>query len=391
MTPSFRYQKLDTDEIRLLRFNRSEDVPGRQLSLTIQHFARDKAPAYTALSYEWGKGPDSHNILLNNQKFALRRNLWLTLHHVLWFYECDYLWVDAICTNQNNVQERNEQVSKMGQTYKDATAVLAWLGLDDGSDGTETDIEKILTLPKPKPDDVTLYRSSYWFRMWVIQEIRLAREVDMLWGRHLFTWSRMKILMNLQNLMFEDATMPLPRERGSGVLERYDTPRTLAEFLFSSRYSQCKDPRDKVFALLSIISEEEREILEPFFPDYSMTPEKVQLLTLAYLKNNLKGASRKGRGGRPSDLGDLVDVGYLGIDSEAVWNELLLESNADVRLAAPMPRKKVWSLRFGVQFLLWNRSADAIRKKREDQERLHREWMESRIDGMHAIAAITLR
>jgi hypothetical protein len=38
------------------------------------------------------------------------------------------LWIDAICINQKDTAERNEQVKQMGKIYKFAERVIVWLG-----------------------------------------------------------------------------------------------------------------------------------------------------------------------------------------------------------------------------------------------------------------------
>jgi hypothetical protein len=38
------------------------------------------------------------------------------------------IWIDAICIDQSNTQERNQQVSMMGDVYGSATTVWVWLG-----------------------------------------------------------------------------------------------------------------------------------------------------------------------------------------------------------------------------------------------------------------------
>jgi hypothetical protein len=39
----------------------------------------------------------------------------------------DYIWIDAVCINQVDLQERNSQVSMMGEIYAGAFAVRVWL------------------------------------------------------------------------------------------------------------------------------------------------------------------------------------------------------------------------------------------------------------------------
>ena len=62
---------------------------------------------------------------------SIGRNLYEGLQKVL--PEVQYLWVDAICINQNDTAERAIQVPLMGSIYADANSVLVWLGLDESN------------------------------------------------------------------------------------------------------------------------------------------------------------------------------------------------------------------------------------------------------------------
>lgn len=57
----------------------------------------------------------------------------------------------------------------------------------------------------------------------------------------------------------------------------------LQDLLVNHHRSQCKDPRDRVFALLGLITSDERGLLGRFFPDYTMVEDHVLIITLAHL------------------------------------------------------------------------------------------------------------
>jgi hypothetical protein len=42
------------------------------------------------------------------------------------------LWADAICINQEDLQERKQQLGLMGSIFSNAKYVIAWFGSDDG-------------------------------------------------------------------------------------------------------------------------------------------------------------------------------------------------------------------------------------------------------------------
>jgi hypothetical protein len=89
----------------------------------------------------WGLGSASKEIHLNGCTFAVRTNLWSCLHYIRKYQQSPsahcawrYIWVDAICINQVNTEERNQQVQLMDRIFSQATEVSAWLGEDDSAD-----------------------------------------------------------------------------------------------------------------------------------------------------------------------------------------------------------------------------------------------------------------
>lgn len=92
-------------------------------------------PKFEALSYEWGD-PDKprHEIIVNGQPFKVWENLFYALKYIRPVPLRDnhvnsrILWIDAICINQDDIDERNHQVGMMGDIYRKADKVPVWLG-----------------------------------------------------------------------------------------------------------------------------------------------------------------------------------------------------------------------------------------------------------------------
>ncbi len=66
--------------------------------------------------------------MINDRPFSVRENLFRALMFFRSIKLYMPLWVDAICINQNDVQERNQQVSMTGTIYRLANRVRVWLG-----------------------------------------------------------------------------------------------------------------------------------------------------------------------------------------------------------------------------------------------------------------------
>jgi hypothetical protein len=96
------------------------------------------------------------------------------------------VWIEAICINQADDQEKSHQVAMMGDVYENASNALIWLGDEDSttesgyqaintilnslSDGSAT--EKTYLLSNSVWIDALKYFESTWFRrLWPVQEV----------------------------------------------------------------------------------------------------------------------------------------------------------------------------------------------------------------------------
>jgi hypothetical protein len=89
--------------------------------------------SFYALSYTWGKPDFCHTIICNGSDIKITPNLFDALRHLRLEKRSRTLWIDAICINQNNMDEKSIQVPLMKHIYSQATGVIIWLGLEDES------------------------------------------------------------------------------------------------------------------------------------------------------------------------------------------------------------------------------------------------------------------
>jgi hypothetical protein len=123
------------------------------------------------------------------------------------------IWVDALCIDQQNFQERGEQVGKMQMIYQHAKEVLVWLGphcdtsplawqlVKDIYDcrGDNVTLSNLIQ-PSNRPDFnalIALFRRPYWWRIWVIQEVACAKSVTVYCGSDSIAWSDLQAVCNL--------------------------------------------------------------------------------------------------------------------------------------------------------------------------------------------------
>jgi Heterokaryon incompatibility protein (HET) len=130
------YQPLNPErhEVRLLRILGQTET----ITCTLETTSFDTSPIYSALSYEWakyqGEDPGEHvpQIVVNSLPISVTTNLSLALKYLN--KDRGLYWIDALCINQEDDEERGHQVRMMARIYQSAERVHAWLGLsDDGS------------------------------------------------------------------------------------------------------------------------------------------------------------------------------------------------------------------------------------------------------------------
>jgi hypothetical protein len=155
------------------------------------HVTFGQMPKYEALPYTWGSEDSQNAILLDGKTFSVRDSLWEALIRLRMPNEERVLWIDAICINQDDISERNQQVRIMPHIYTRAKMVLVWLGSADGIEGMkkaeEERIEKyIWGMIRDEFEEMSTV--DYWNRVWIIQEIGKARRIRVHYGSTELDW-----------------------------------------------------------------------------------------------------------------------------------------------------------------------------------------------------------
>jgi hypothetical protein len=99
----------------------------------------DQCPPFSALSYVWGVDCGSHMIQCGSFSVPVTKNCYSALQHLREKLGCFTIWVDAVCINQANVKEREQQMQLMRRIYSDAHVAYMWLGT--GNDRSERAME----------------------------------------------------------------------------------------------------------------------------------------------------------------------------------------------------------------------------------------------------------
>lgn len=102
------------------------------------------------------------------------------------------VWIDAICINQEDLDEKNGQVTKMGEIYSMAKTVHVWLELSDWRNviylWAYGLLDRLLIIPTRLELLVrvllspTIYRSKWCTRVWTLQELAFANKLVFMVG-----------------------------------------------------------------------------------------------------------------------------------------------------------------------------------------------------------------
>ncbi|KAI0803797.1 heterokaryon incompatibility protein-domain-containing protein [Xylaria sp. FL0064] len=131
---SIKYSDLSRDrsEIRLLQLLPS---PGAQYAripcCRLMQTSLWGAPKYKALSYAWGSATTNRIILVDDIGIRIPENLFNALVTLRPLVSPFLIWANYLCIDQRNDIEKAWQVALMGDIYRRADEVLAWLGRGD--------------------------------------------------------------------------------------------------------------------------------------------------------------------------------------------------------------------------------------------------------------------
>lgn len=113
--PVYKYQPLRRGQIRVLQILNSATICMTHVDLG------DSSPSrkYAALSYTWGASTETFPLECDKQNLPVRANLLHALSQLQHLVETP-LWIDAICINQADEEEKLSQIQMMKDIYKSA-------------------------------------------------------------------------------------------------------------------------------------------------------------------------------------------------------------------------------------------------------------------------------
>jgi hypothetical protein len=298
----YEYSPIAENEIRLLLLQAGAADSMIECALVT---SSDQEAVYEALSYAWGPNNPACEIRIHQfqgkqrsmknfkrAKHFISENLHSALRHLRDRKRQVVLWVDALCINQDDYREKAVQVRKMANIYSRASNVCVWLG-ESNQDGEAAMkfIPEILDLShftNTVQDQATwlqwkalvdLMRRPWFSRLWMLQNIAVAREASVHCGDQVVHWADFADAVTLLNKAknsvptfwnhvygFESLASRDLREMGASIL--VETANNLFRKSDDGSIMECTtgletlvttlsafetaDARDRIYALLSL-------------------------------------------------------------------------------------------------------------------------------------------
>lgn len=199
-------------EIRTLTVHPGDDEGPVQTSL--QHISLLNPTDYETISYVWGDATQRASLLVDGKVLEVHATAEKAIRRVRQASSHRVIWIDGVCINQADLDERNQQVAIMGDVYSSTKRNIVWLGDSDNStpaamglidlfwrdlllatDGLTRFREVTSKIESRRYSDenehcayelkpLVAFFSNTWFeRLWCVQEVALAPTNTLFCGR----------------------------------------------------------------------------------------------------------------------------------------------------------------------------------------------------------------
>ncbi|KAM0308667.1 hypothetical protein ACHAO8_009804 [Botrytis cinerea] len=291
------YTTIFRDEVRLLKLLPNvSGVDNAAIKCDTYVVSLSTRPQYEALSYVWGgQGTEKDTIWIAGTKFEVTKNLHNALCNLRLRNSVRTLWIDQICINQDDPDEKSWQVQMMLDIYRLSLRCLAWMGeirddieLTDAKAGVEfceymailSEVEDDKEVPVPTfiasldhfkramraLRSISNSENLWWTRIWTVQEAVLPPNLCLVWGPLHLEWN----VLSQASENWISGTRPTPihyvlSKTNLDFLDdlmcqviwitstKYQRDRYPLDLMIRWRMRGATDPRDKVFALLGLI------------------------------------------------------------------------------------------------------------------------------------------
>lgn len=299
----------------------------------------DRCPKFQALSYTWGSGTEI--IECNGEYLKTSYIGAAAIRHHRSSDRPILLWIDSICINQQDLEEKGFQIQLMPHIYRKASEVIVWLheatGLSDvgmdilhhcveGGNGSIGPPPWKLRAPHLLQEGLSnVMNREWWSRGWTVQEMALSSRTRISCGHRQITWiaETDRIREIIRNIKLSEISyawgeagltstsmqpfLNLLQEQLKQISPPDLAPSTdIVDVIHSFRDKKFADPRDRIYAMLGLVPEVK------FQPDYTMSVEQTwdMFMTAVGRHQDTKQVGFPAAGGTQLGEGVLALPGY---------------------------------------------------------------------------------
>ena len=308
-TVSYKHEPISRDQVRLVKF----DFDSNRTTALLRTFSLSESiPPLNALSYSWlDEGPmtDTTEKCYIVETEAGQLQILETIHTFLRALairdaalSAAWWWIDSICINLDDLNERSEQVQLMGRIYRNARDVIIWLGSESSDTDLAIDFIQLLNKTVRRERNTEKIRSTFeqdqylphwaalasffqrrwWSRIWTLQEYALNSNTFFWCGTRTlrrFTVEGALIVADRCNAIAFRSTAAFRhgfnRRRVQTLYEKDDEQMRTISMAALSAYSSCfeaTDDRDRLYGIMALTND--ADLLDV---DYSYSVEETYL------------------------------------------------------------------------------------------------------------------
>ena len=289
----YHYKPLsDSRNFRILYIE--PGAPGSRIRGSLHESRLGDGVTYLALSYVWGSPQIVAYVMVEGCYSLVTENLYAALQHLRSEQEPRWIWIDQICINQQDQEERSQQVMMMHDIFSKSVQVLIWLGKhtqpyeegllfilkllahtnyldaqqDDDLVGRVVDFTDSQDLDKILPSLSALYENRWFSRCWTFQESVRNPDTAIITS---FVGITFEILISFTQLLMRNDTirllLPLSHQsyratRQLMVISQYRTSnpgQSLLQLAHSTRDRSATDLRDRLYSLIGIAASNDQQ------------------------------------------------------------------------------------------------------------------------------------
>jgi hypothetical protein len=273
-------------------------APGSRIRGSLHESRPGDGVKYLALSYVWGSPQIVAYVMVEDRYSLVTENLHAALQHLRSEQEPLYIWIDQICINQQDHEERSQQVMLMHEIFGKSVQVLIWLGkdtqpyekgllfiikllahtsylnaqLDDDLVERVVDFTNSQDVDEILPSLSALYENRWFSRSWTFQEAVCNPDTGILTS---YVGITLEVLISFTQLLMKNDTIklliPLSHEsyratRQLMILSQHNTSnpgQSLLQLAHSTRDRSATDLRDRLYSLIGIAASNDQQAFTP--------------------------------------------------------------------------------------------------------------------------------